>query len=109
MHNIIKYRWLIIAASIAVTLGVAGFLSEISVESDLKSYFPSKMESMVATDRIEENFGNQDLIMILFEKEDIVNPASLMRVRQVDRHLNRVKGIRKTTSVFSANYIYGQD
>ncbi|MDF1572358.1 MAG: efflux RND transporter permease subunit [Bacteroidales bacterium] len=109
MHHIIKYRWLIIAVSIAVTVGVAGFLSEISVESDLKSYFPSKMESMVATDRIEENFGNQDIIMILFEKKDIVNPASLKRVRQVDRHLNRVKGIRKTTSVFSANYIYGQD
>jgi hydrophobe/amphiphile efflux-3 (HAE3) family protein len=109
MNNIIKYRWLIIAASIAVTLGVAGFLSEISIESDLKSYFPKKMESMVATDRIEEKFGNQDIIMILFEKENIINPASLQRVRQVDRHLKRVKGIRKTTSVFSANYIYGQD
>jgi hydrophobe/amphiphile efflux-3 (HAE3) family protein len=109
MHNIIKYRWLIIAASIAVTLGVAGFLTEISVEADLKSYFPDHMESMVATDRIEEHFGNQDIIMILFEKDDIINPASLRRVQQIDRHLKRVKGIRKTTSVFSANYIYGQD
>lgn len=109
MQNIVKYRWLIIAASIAVTLGVSFFLKDLAIEADLKSYFPEKMESMVATERIESTFGNQDIIMLLFEKDDIINPASLMRIRQVDRYLQRVKGIRKTTSVFSANYIYGQD
>lgn len=109
MKYIIKYRWPIIVFSIVLTATISLSLREMSVEADLKNYFPEHMESMIATDLIEEKFGNQDIIMILFENGDIINPASLERIRQVDRQLKRVGGIRKTTSLFNANYIYGKD
>jgi len=109
MQNIIKYRWLIIVFSILLTAGVSVSLHNMSIDADLKHYFPGTMESMIATDSIEAKFGNQDIIMILFKTDDIINRKSLERVRNVDRQLNRVNGIRKTTSVFNANYIYGKD
>ncbi len=109
MKTIIKYRWLIIVFSVLLTGAMALSLRNMSVEADLKNYFPDKMESMVATDLIEEKFGNQDMIMILFATGDIINRESLERIREVDRQLKRVKGIRKTTSLFSANYIYGKN
>ncbi len=107
--KIIKYRWWIITASIVITVALSGMLSGIKIDPDLKNYFPDSMESMVNTDKIEDVFGNQDIIMLLFEKDDIINKESLTRVKQIDRKLQRVKGIQKTTSLFGANRIYGKD
>ncbi|MEX2370741.1 MAG: efflux RND transporter permease subunit [Bacteroidales bacterium] len=109
MKRIIKYRWIVIVLSVLVTLVVSFSLKDIAIDSDLKHYFPENMESMVATDQIEKKFGNQDIIMLIFETGDIINPRSLERIKQVDRQLKRVDGIRKTTSLFSSSHIYGID
>ena len=71
--KIIKYRWWIIAISVVVTLGFSTLLFKIEIDPDLKNYFPKTMTSVVNTDRIEEVFGNQDLVMIIFETEDVLN------------------------------------
>ena len=67
-NKIIKYRWWIIVASVAVTLGFSTLLFKLEIDPELKNYFPKSMTSMVNTDRIEEVFGNQDLIIMIFEK-----------------------------------------
>ncbi len=109
MKRIIKYRWLIISFSILLTVVLSFSLRNISIDPDMKNYFPKSMESMVATNLIEEKFGNQDIIMIIFEANDIINRESLQRIKAVDRQLKRTDGIRKTTSLFGSNRIYGQD
>ncbi|MCA1746820.1 MAG: MMPL family transporter, partial [Bacteroidales bacterium] len=109
MKRIIKYRWLIIGFSIGITVLLSFSLHNISVDPDMKNYFPEKMKSMVATNAIEERFGNQDIIMIIFETGDIINAESLQRIKAVERQLKRISGIRKTTSLFGSNRIYGQD
>ncbi|MDX2431596.1 MAG: hypothetical protein QNK35_11725, partial [Bacteroides sp.] len=63
-HKIIKYRWWIISFSLLITLGFSTLLFKLEIDPELKNYFPKGMESMVNTDRIEEVFGNQDLVMI---------------------------------------------
>lgn len=107
--KILKYRWWIISISVVITVVLSGLLSGIQIDPDLKNYFPDSMESMVNTEKIEEVFGNQDIIMILFENDDIINYKSLNRVKKIDRKLKRIKGVQKTTSLFGANRIYGED
>jgi uncharacterized protein len=109
VKRIIKYRWLIIVFSLGITAALSLSLHNITIDPDLKNYFPANMESMVATNAIEERFGNQDIIMIIFETDDIINRESLQRIKAVERQLKRTKGIRKTTSLFGSNNIYGQD
>lgn len=106
---ILKYRWWIISGSAILTIALSGILSSISIDPDLKNYFPDSMESMVNTEKIESVFGNQDIIMLLFEKEEIINKESLTRVKQVERQMRRIPGIKKTTSLFGANRIYGEN
>jgi hydrophobe/amphiphile efflux-3 (HAE3) family protein len=91
------------------TIALSGNLFRISIDPDLKHYFPETMESMVNTEKIEEVFGNQDMLMLLFEKKNIINKESLTRIKKVDRMLKRVKGVDKTTSLFSSNHIYGEN
>lgn len=109
MNAIIKYRWLIISASVLFTIAISFALKNISIDPDLKNYFPKTMQSMIATEKIEEYFGSQDIVMLIFESNDIINEKSLNRIKKVDRALKRVDGIEKTTSLFSSNHIYGSE
>ncbi len=107
-QKIIKYRWWIIGFSVAVTLGFSTLLTSLEIDPDLKNYFPKTMTSVVNTDRIEEVFGNQDLVMIIFETDDILNEQTLKRVKNVEKELKRIDGVRRTTSLFGSNRIYGE-
>ncbi len=70
--KIIKYRWLIITLSVLITIGFSTLLFKLEIDPELKNYFPKSMTSMVNTDRIEEVFGNQDLVMVIFETDDVL-------------------------------------
>ncbi|MCK4879853.1 MAG: outer membrane lipoprotein-sorting protein [Bacteroidales bacterium] len=108
-YKIIKYRWWIIAASLLLTVGFSMSLLKLEIDPDLKNYFPKTMTSMVNTERIEEVFGNQDMIMMIFEAEDILTEATLKRVKAVERSIGRMDGIKRTASLFGSNHIYGEE
>ena len=107
--KIIKFRWWIIGISVIVTLGFSLVLSRLEIDPDLRNYFPKTMTSMVNTDRIEEVFGNQDLVMIIFETDDVLREQTLRRVREVEKEIGRMGGIRRTLSLFSSRRIHGEE
>ena len=85
VKQIIKYRRWIILLSVAITVGLSASLFKLEIDPNLKHYFPKSMTSMVNTDRIEEIFGNQDMVMMVFTAGDILEPSTLERVKEVDR------------------------
>ena len=91
------------------TLGLSALLLKLEIDPDLKNYFPKTMSSMVNTDRIEEIFGNQDLVMIIFETEDVLAEETLKRVKTVEKEIGRIEGIRRTSSLFGSNHIHGEE
>jgi len=107
--KIIKYRWWIIAASLLFTAGISMALLKLEVDPDLTHYFPDTMESMVNTDRIEEVFGNQDMIIMVFETDDVLNESTLKRVKDVEKAVKRLDGVKRTSSLFGSNHIYGEE
>jgi hydrophobe/amphiphile efflux-3 (HAE3) family protein len=107
--RIIKYRWWILAASLLFTVGVSLSLMKLEIDPDLTHYFPDTMTSMVNTDRIEEVFGNQDIIIMVFETDDIINEATLKRVKDVEKSVKRLDGVKRTSSLFGSNHIYGEE
>ncbi|TFH26229.1 MAG: outer membrane lipoprotein-sorting protein [Bacteroidia bacterium] len=84
-------------------------LLKLEIDPDLKNYFPKTMTSMVNTDKIEEIFGNQDLVMIIFEAEDILAEETLKRVKTVEKEIGRIEGVRRTSSLFGSNHIHGEE
>lgn len=108
-RKIIKYRWWIITLSVLLTIGFSSLLTKLEIDPDLKKYFPQSMASMQNTDRIEEVFGNQDLVMIIFETDDVLEESTLKRVKKLEKELSKIKGVSKTSSMFGSNHIYGED
>ena len=106
---IIKHRWLIILLSLIVS-GFFGFqIFRAEINPDLESYIYEGMPSRINTNLIEEIFGGDEMVMILFESDDILNKETLSRVRKVNKQLKELDGIDETMSLFDAKSIKGED
>jgi hydrophobe/amphiphile efflux-3 (HAE3) family protein len=105
---IVKYRTLIIVVSVLVTLGFSAVLFRLEVDPDLKNYFPDSMASVHNTEKIEEVFGSQDLVMVIFETDDVLEGGTLKRIKSAEKAFRDIDGITRTTSMFGSNRIYGE-
>ena len=106
---IIQFRWWIIGISflIAAVFGLQIFRAEIN--PDLESYVYEGMPSRINTKIIEEIFGGDEMILILFESGDVLNQETLTRVKNINRELKKLEGIDETLSLFDAKRIKGED
>jgi len=106
---LIKHRYLVIVISVAIGLGGLAMLPKIKTDPDVRNYIPSGMESRINTDKIEREFGLQDMIMIVYEDSCILTPSNLKRIRNTDRQLEDLKSIDNTISLFNTRRIYGEE
>jgi hydrophobe/amphiphile efflux-3 (HAE3) family protein len=106
---IIKHRWLVFILSLIVSgfFGFQIFRSEIN--PDLESYIYEGMPSRINTNLIEDIFGGDEMVMILFETDDILNMETLSRVKKVNKQLKDIQGIDETLSLFDAKNIKGEE
>ena len=106
---LVRYRWWIIISSILVTgfFGLQIFRAEIN--PDLETYIYKKMASRVNTSLIEEIFGGDEIVLILFESEDVLRQETLERIKEVNQDLKEIPGINETHSLFDAKNIRGED
>jgi hydrophobe/amphiphile efflux-3 (HAE3) family protein len=92
---------------------VAGFFGfqifRAEINPDLESYIYEGMPSRINTNLIEEIFGGDEMVMILFETDDILNKETLSRVKKVNKQLKDLDGIDETMSLFDAKNIKGED
>jgi hydrophobe/amphiphile efflux-3 (HAE3) family protein len=105
---LVRYSWWIIAAAILIsgTFGLQIFRAKIN--PDLESYIYEKMPSRINTRMIEEIFGGDEMIMVLFESDDILSSATLGRVEKINQRIRELEGIDETLSLFDAKTIKGE-
>ncbi len=80
-----------------------------TINPDLESYIYEKMPSRINTGKIEEIFGADEMVLILFEAEDILQKETLTRVKKVNKQLKELDGIGETLSLFDSKNIKGED
>jgi predicted RND superfamily exporter protein len=102
---IIKYRWLIIG--FCIVLGVSfGILIPFSkTDPEIRNYIPLTMKSRIATDKIEKEFGVQDIVVILFNDSTILVPEDLQQIKDIDRGISKITGISSRISPFTVQTI----
>ncbi|MDD2290612.1 MAG: hypothetical protein PHT35_09130, partial [Bacteroidales bacterium] len=106
---IIKYRWyIIIVTLILVLLGIIP-LTKIRVNPDLESYLPQNMPSIQNNKKIGEYFGNDELLLIIFQTEDILNEKTLNRIRQITDTLSIMPQFGRVYSLFQGKDIRSEE
>lgn len=105
---IIKYRWFIIIGCYLLGVLFASLIPSARTDPEIRNYVPSEMESRVETDKIEKEFGVQDMILILFSDKNILTMENLNQVKEVDDGISRITGISSRISPFTIRTIRGE-
>jgi uncharacterized protein len=105
---IIKYRWWIIGICLFVGAGFGALIPLSKTDPDIRNYIPKTMYSRNETDKIENEFGVQDMIVILFSDSCIINTDNLLRIKEIDRVISRFKGVSNHISPFTVRSIKGE-
>ena len=106
---ILKYRWIIIIVSLLLSLAGVLQLPRMETDSDIKNYIPDDLVSSTNTNLIESEFGNQEMLLIIFRDSLILEAENLRRIKAIDRSLSRLSSVDKTISLFSTKRIYSED
>ena len=106
---IIKHKWLIIILSLLISGFFGSRIFRAEINPDMESFIYERMPSRINTNLIEDIFGGDEMVMILFEADNILNKETLSRVKAVNKQLKEVEGIDETLSLFDAKSIKGED
>jgi predicted RND superfamily exporter protein len=102
---IIKYRWLIIGLCFSLAVILGSLIPKSKTDPEIRNYIPQSMESRINTDRIEKEFGVQDIVMLIYSDSSILTPENLKRIKETDRDISRLTGVTNHISPFTVRKI----
>ena len=105
---ILKYRLWLIIIPLVITLLMLLPLRHARINPDLMDYLPDDIEAKVNMDKIEGVFGKFDPVIIFFKTDDVLNEATLERLRKLDRHFSRLREFEDVFSIYETKYIRGE-
>ncbi|MDR0585800.1 MAG: MMPL family transporter [Treponema sp.] len=106
----IRNRLPILFVILVVT--IAGFLglSRLVVTSDIDEWFEDSEEIKRNSDLYEEKFGNEDMVMILVEADDVFDPEVLAMIRDLGTELlEKVPYARDIYSLTDMSIAFGDE
>ena len=106
---IIKYRWLIIIVCLVFGAGFGFLIPKAKTDPEIRNYVPATMNSRVETDKIENEFGVQDMVVVLFTDSSILTADILKQIKDIDRGISRIEGVSNRVSPFTVRTIKGEE
>jgi hydrophobe/amphiphile efflux-3 (HAE3) family protein len=104
-----RFRWLVIIVSWLIAIGFALFIPRITIDAEVEGLIPASMESKINTDKIEDQFGGSDMIILILENKDILADSTLLRLQNIEAEFSQLPEIERTLSLFTMKDIKGQD
>lgn len=106
---VIKHKWMVITLSVILVAAALIPLSKTESNSDLKSYLPKSMPANINQSKIEEVFGVDETLIILFHCVDVLQDSTLLRISALSKEFNQVKEFDMVMSLFDAKHIKGEN
>jgi hydrophobe/amphiphile efflux-3 (HAE3) family protein len=106
---IYKYRLIIILVCLSIGIGSVLLIPHTEIDPEMRNYVPKSGKSRIETDKIESEFGVQDMVVILFSDSCIVNTDNLNQIKNIDRSISRINGISSRTSPFTVKSISSKE
>lgn len=96
----VRQRWIfIMLAFILTAVGITG-INKVTMKNDRDSWFDDSEAIEIATERFEEQFGNNDNIGILVQADDVFHPQVLKAIKELgDELLEKVPYADEVTSL----------
>lgn len=108
-YFILRYKWLIVIFSLTIGIIPAFIIPDVKIDPEIRNYVPRRIPSRIETDKIEKEFGGQDMIMLLFSDSSIISTYNLIKIREIDRSISAISGVGTRISPFTVKNLYGRD
>jgi len=96
-----RYKWIIIISPLLLGVVMAVMIPRLKTDPEIRNYIPASIPSKVATDKIEKEFGVQDMIVILLSDSSILTCDNLKQIEELDRSISKINGIVNRISPFT--------
>jgi predicted RND superfamily exporter protein len=106
---IIKYRWHIVIATLLVVLVSIIPILHITVNPDLESYLDTSMPSRENNLKINEIFGNEELLLVVFQTSDVLQENTLNRISQIAEAFSDMPEFNRVYYLFQGKDIRSED
>lgn len=107
--RIIRFRWLILAATLIITACLGFFIRNIKVNPDIFSYLPDNDRVAQLFDHVGIEYGGNYQVMIGLETTDIFCVNTLQHISILTDSLSCLKGVGYVTSLINVLDIRGGD
>lgn len=104
---VIRWRWPILAVFVLVTVVFASRLPQLEIDPEIKNQLPEDMPARQNLRLIEEKFGGSELVMVVLEAPDVLDPDALRRVKTLSDRLAKVPSVSRVISPFTLTDIRG--
>lgn len=105
----IRYRWWILIITAVIIVGAVIPLFNIQINADLESYMPDSMASKINNKLIGEVFGNEENLLVILETEDVLQPKTLERIRDLSNAFSESNSFEQVFSLFQTKNIRSDD
>lgn len=104
-----RHRLAFILLPVLITLAMLIPLRQARINPDLNAYLPEGIPAKQNLARIEGIFGKYEPVILFFETEDALAPATLERIRDMSMEINRMPEFEQVLSLFDVKNIRGEE
>jgi hydrophobe/amphiphile efflux-3 (HAE3) family protein len=108
-ETVVRFPWLYILLFLLITVFFGSFLHKAEIDPELENDLPLDFPSRVSMNMIEDIFGGNEMIMIVLTADDVLNPDTLRRTKEISKRMERLNHVDRVLSLFELKYIRGQD
>jgi uncharacterized protein len=106
---IIKYHRYIIIFCFLIGIAFACLIPFSKTDPEIRNYIPAGLKSRIETDKIEKEFGVQDMVMLLFQDSSIITTDNLKQIKVIDRGISTMSDISNRISPYTVKSIISSD
>jgi len=108
-NKIIQYRFIIVLTVIIITLLSLLAFPKLKVNANVDDYVPDSIKNKVYLKKLDSIFGGSEMILVMLHDNDVVNTATLKRLKLIAADLIKIEGIDRCISPFDAQEISYED
>jgi predicted RND superfamily exporter protein len=100
-QKVLKWRVPIIISTVCITIFFGFGMTRLTINSDITSYLKPDDEVMVLFNRIGDEYGGNQIVMVAVKSDDVVTLQGLSFIRDLAEKYAGVEGVATVTSLLN--------
>lgn len=96
-----RFRYVIIALFVAITLAAAAFIPNLRFDGDIQALAPPNVSSVTEYRKVSDTFGGADSLALSAQTKNLFTPQSIAEAADINRELQSLPDASDVVSVFT--------